>query len=77
MVGHDCLQNGVVALTDGVDEALHQFFVYLSHGLCGLGVGDVVDVGSFLFCEIRICRVSVVGWCVSSWVHTFCQADCI
>ena len=66
-----------MSLTDGFDEALHQFFMYLYHGLCGLVVGDVVDGGSFLFCEFRICRVSVVGWCVSSWVHTFNQADCV
>ena len=58
---HDGLNTGVVSLVDGFDEALHQLVMYLNHGMCGLVVCDVVDGDIFLFCEFRICRVSVVG----------------
>ena len=58
---HDGLKTGVVSLVDGFDEALHQLVMYLNHGLCGWAVCDVVDGDVVLFCEFRICRVSVVG----------------
>ena len=58
---HDGLKTGVVSLVDGFDEACHQLVMYLDHGLCRWAVGDVVDGDIFLFCEFRICRVSVVG----------------
>ena len=58
---HDCCNIVVMSLVDGFDEALHQLVMYLNHGLCGWAVCDVVDGDVFLFCEFRICRVSVVG----------------
>ena len=58
---HDVLKTRVVSLVDGFDEACHQLVMYLDHGLCRWAVGDVVDGDIFLFCEFRICRVSVVG----------------